>query len=289
VKFQVARALFKIGTDADDYAVRQEIKNILLAEFEREARANGNDTAANALMELGSDAVGLLIKTLKSDSASTRAYAARFLGEIRMDARDAVPALHEALRDPDENVRRWAAKSLGKYAGEAKEAVPSLAKILDGPDSYFDLGLAVAEALGEIGPQAEAAIPSLVQELDHPNLRVRISCTNALREIGPAASNQLTEAGVPALISALESHDPTVRRNAAICLGTMGPQAEAAIPALIDALGKGSACESAWALGEIGPTGKTAVRALTKSLESDDLGLPKHAYQALAKITGRAS
>ena len=60
---------------------------------------------------------------------------------------------------------------------------------------------------------------------------LRSKAVSALERIGPAA-----EAAVPALNEALQDDDSGVRSKAASALGRIGPAAKAAVPALIEAL-----------------------------------------------------
>ena len=78
------------------------------------------------------------------------------------------------------------------------------------------------------------------------------------------------------------------RRSAARKLGRFGPAAEAAVPALVAALGDESrwvSVQAAEALGKIGPAATAAVPALEKALK--DPAMTYVAEKALARITGQ--
>lgn len=79
---------------------------------------------------------------------------------------------------------------------------------------------------------------------------------------------------MPALVRALKSNDVYLRREAALALRDIGPDAKEAVPALIEALKLGN-CDTAWfsaeALGNIGSDAKEAVPALIECLDVHDL------------------
>lgn len=86
-----------------------------------------------------------------------------------------------------------------------------------------------AMALGRIGFAAVQPLAFELQRCTDPEVRFQI--TSALAFIGPEA-----EAAVPQLIEALQDESVMVRRGAARALGQIGPGAAPAIPELIQAL-----------------------------------------------------
>jgi len=96
--------------------------------------------------------------------------------------------------------------------------------------------------------------------------------------IGPEA-----KAAVPALVKALGDSDTGVLYCVARALGKIGPEAKAAVPALVKTLGDSDPIvrvNATWALGEIGPDAKDAVPALVKALDGADA----HAMRAAAAL-----
>jgi len=92
---------------------------------------------------------------------------------------------------------------------------------------------------------------------------------------------------LPHLIAALAHEDAALRQMAEEILGTLGPAAREAVPALA----KGLTDEGKWvpetcanALGNIGPAAKSAIPALSKAADSKDERLAAAAKEALAKI-----
>src|SRR5207247_532376 len=114
---------------------------------------------------------------------------------------------------------------------------------------------------------------------------VRVSVAEALGSFGPAA-----KPAVPAMIEAYtKSRDPNWgnRSRFILALGALGPAAKAAVPMLIEAL-KDREVESrpavAKALGKIGPDAKAAIPALTEALKDEYRFVGVNAAVALVKI-----
>lgn len=156
-----------------------------------------------------------------------------------------------------------------------------------GDDRVIDL-IASFGALHEKDREAAAiaasslgppAIPALVDALRHCNPSVREQAALALGRMGPAAS-----AIIPDLIASLDDESSSVRKKAAAALGAFGPAAKAAIPHLIRLLGKdfdGALEESALALAAIGPA---SVAPLIRLLGHRVGSTRGHAALALGKI-----
>jgi HEAT repeat protein len=213
-----------------------------------------------------------LIKELADQDGFTRWNAARkLLACFRAEAAPAVPALSKLLKDPDSDVRRKAALALGVIGPEGKRAAPVLMEILkdddallDHPAAAFALGRlgqhgavavpvlvgalraesdltrgAAAAALGQIGPRARAAQPALRRALRDASQDVRTCGALALLQTG----SQSREA-IPVLVAALRFKDikdmneidARLIRRVIRTLGSMGPFAKEAVPALLPLL-----------------------------------------------------
>ena len=124
----------------------------------------------------------------------------------------------------------------------------------------------------------ERRVQQLIQNLRSFVSKDRLYASGSLRAIGPAA-----EAAVPALIEALKDEDSNVRGSAADALGKIGP---AAVPALIEALrdDDSDVRYTAAALARIGPAAEAAVPALIEALKHDDSIVRFNAAYALGKI-----
>jgi hypothetical protein len=85
------------------------------------------DTGSRGLIEMGTEAVPILVQALENEDPRMRVYAARTLYHIGgPEAAEAIPALIQALEDEDQGVRRVAAEALVKITdqdfGEDKSA-----------------------------------------------------------------------------------------------------------------------------------------------------------------------
>jgi HEAT repeat protein len=184
----------------------------------------------------------------------------------------AAPALIETLRnDAEPEVRGAAARALAYLAVDIKAATAALIDALEdratyhgaaetGPGPYFPPTVCrdAAVALGQL--RAKEAVVPLAQVLGDCDPGTGAAVADALFQIGPEA-----KAAVPALVKAVE-HDNDQFRFAAIrALGSIGPDADAAVPALarlLESQKKYNRILAAGALGEIGPAAKTAIPLL---------------------------
>ena len=135
--------------------------------------------------------------------------------------------------------------------------------------------LALAEcggwAQGSADAQVAAQVQQQIQRLGSQDANVRYVAASALGTMGPDAKE-----AVPALITVFRRDtDANVRYLAAAALGFIGPGAKEAVPALITALAMDKdpdqdlRGEAAIALGGIGPGAKEALPALITALAKD--------------------
>jgi len=126
-------------------------------------------------------------------------------------------------------------------------------------------------------------IRRLIRDLKLPDARDREHAAKALWEIGPAA-----EAALPALIEALRDENwpvGPVGVYVANALGMIGPAAKAAVPALVQALEEGNENlrhSAALALGRIALGAEVAVPALIKRLKDESIRVRATSSAALA-------
>jgi HEAT repeat protein len=96
-----------------------------------------------------------------------------------------------------------------------------------------------------------------------------------------------SDSTIDTLITDLQDPDQIVRIHAATILGSMGEDAEPAVPALINLLENGDIYDrrlAAMTLGEIGPAAEDAIPALLAAVDDEDEGLAKMAEEALEQI-----
>lgn len=132
-------------------------------------------------------------------------------------------------------------------------------------------------------PTPPNTLPELIKVLSGPNDEARIGAARVLGSMGPEA-----EAAVPALTKALYTEGPyDVRQAAAWALGEIGPAAKSAVPALIVVLLTDfvhARRAAALALGKIGDT--AAIPSLAQSLKDEDSGVSIQAAEAISMMTG---
>jgi HEAT repeat protein len=126
-------------------------------------------------------------------------------------------------------------------------------------------------------------ITPLIEKLTVADPRIRRTAADALVKIGPPA--------LPALITALQSADVTLRWTAASVLGDLGSDAAEAAPILALALQDPDSQVRLYAiiaLGNIGPAAATAIPELTQALQDNDPIVRVYAPLALRKMGGAA-
>ena len=136
-----------------------------------------------------------------------------------------------------------------------------------------------AAALGALGPAGRAAMPALFVALGDRSEFVRASAARALARLETKADD------VPRLVEALGSADGYVLAFAAWSLGNLGAAAQAAVPALAQALSRDDTnAVVAAALARIGPAAAGAVSVLVDALRSENPDRRWRAARTLGRI-----
>lgn len=177
----------------------------LVQRLSAEDNAGARNSAIEALVQIGSAAVGPLLPLLGTGDPDVRKFAVDILGDIRDSG--AVPGLLERLKDADENVRVAAAEALGKLRD--RRAVEALIACLSADDQSW-LDYAAAEALGEIGDSR--ALGPLMAALERSSLREPV--LESLGKIGNANT-------LPPLISGLADPLRIVREVSVVALAAV--------------------------------------------------------------------
>jgi HEAT repeat protein len=265
-------------------------------------------SAAYALGAFGPQASGAqddLRKALQDKDTSVRQNAAWALGQIGEEAGATVAALCKCLNDKDTLVRRDAASALGSMgkagtaAGESliglvksepdevvkKTALDSLShlagpehqkyaqgleSLLDSKDPEIALGTAIVLArIG--GEEASRAVDVLRQALKNPDAQKQEMAAAALASLGAIAAPAMHD-----LANTLNNADNAtiVRRNAALAIAHIGPEAKPVVPALVRAINSSAPLEvrqfAAEALGQMKyPAIAAGLPAILEIIEKD--------------------
>jgi HEAT repeat protein len=211
------------------------------------------------------------VAALKDDEPKERRQAALMLGEVGAGKESptaetkrplVIAALVAALGDSDGFVRKCAATSLLMYPKETTVAGDrSNIECLLGAlrDDEVVVRRAAARGLWQAGAAAKEAqgVTALTESLSDQDDFVRAYAARALARIGPDA-----EAAVPRLLQSLRNdEDRDVRKLAAKTLGLIGPKA-------------------------IGPLLPDVVEALSAALKGDPPGLREYAARSLGQLGG---
>jgi HEAT repeat protein len=247
------------------------------------------------------------VKELLTGDQIDRVSASMRLGEIGPPA---IPALLDLLDRRVEGIGYLVASALGDMGAKAAAAVPHLIALLGHSDK--DTRLGAAQALGEIGARPELSVPALQKATSDPEANVRVAAKAALarfrntdvtddliRALETGLQNekyrvlelfkdtpQLAKAHILAVIAAVEDPDRLISGRAVDLLGTLGPDAGPAVPALIRRLGVGDGLRKGRVirtLGQIGPAAKDAVPRLVGFLGQTKVALDPETAAVIAK------
>ena len=264
--------------------------------------------AAQTLRRIGPQAVGAvpdLARMLGRGGIDVKQEAALALAEMP-DASAAAKQLAAALTDRNSMVRAAVVRALGR-TGTA--TLPQLTELL----GHEERGVRVsaAAALGQIGPDAGGAAGALVAVLrseyaltmekykDITSKDIHYSRIRHAMDGHPVigAVGRLGPAAVGALSECLESDDAELARWVAESLRRIGPDAAAAVPALLGAWKKEAGQAWEWtsvrnqlagALGAIGPAADPAIPLIAECFRSRDRFAVRPCAYALAAIGPKA-
>ena len=173
------------------------------------------------------------------------------LVRIDPEGQQCVSALIAALKHRDSYVVEAAAECLGLLGPRAAASVPALTELVTRgfkePSANSNPRASAAKALRRIGPAARPSIPALVAALKDQPGQVDDETVRAVVETLSSFGAEAKSA-VGVLIDILKSHgryqehfyvgvrEWSVRTATALALGQIGPDAEAAIPILREAM-----------------------------------------------------
>ncbi len=262
--------------------------------------------AARALGYCGrpaEEALPDLIEALRQDDPAVVQAVGETLVKIGPAA---LPPLRKALEDPNFQVRQRAAQIAGAFGPNARRLSGELAALT--LDSNLEVRSAAESAILQIG---EPAIPEVARLLRQKNVATRQSAASLLGRLGVPASPALVRAlrqdengsvraaaatalgtirppktgTVQALIDTLKDFDDTARTAAIVALGSLGPEAKAAIAPLIQVALKDSEPlikqRAAQALEAIGPGSQESLPGLVDNMKSPDGGIRRASVLAI--------
>jgi HEAT repeat protein len=234
---------------------------------------------------------------LKKGGNKSACAAAERLGSLGPKGKDAAPVLREALASEKPAIRVSAARALAHIGTSNEKATAILIEDLKRSDASTWDQMRTVWALGNIRSYAKEIVPALLECLD-PLADMRA----ARRRYLPGLPDYTLEMEIDYRLDGYENRSigldrfrGDVEACAIVTLGRLGPNAKAAIPALIRRLQDPDAdlshrCLAAEALGRMGPAGKVAVPNLVRVLKDDDNDPVVQAYaaEALGNIGGDA-
>lgn len=289
VRCQAAAALEQLGPRA-----KAAVPALIDAMDEADSNIR-NRNYIDALWNIGPAAVPRLIEALTDKRANVRAGAAVALGQLGREDPRCLPALIAARKDDAPVVRRWVIWALGAIDPPSKEAVQALAEALQDQDLKVrghaaSMLFSLATYRRSEGVALSVAIPGLLKAARSDDIHIRCEALRTLGAIGPR-----DRAVFPTVIEGLGDKEPQVVAMAVFGVRSMGPDARAAVPALVKLLQAKDVKvdpDSLYprqlaiiALGEMGPAAKEAVPVLIEVFRADsDLGLRHEAVSALTRI-----
>jgi HEAT repeat protein len=172
----------------------------------------------------------LMIASLKDTNVVIRRGAAAALAGLVPEQPEALAALREALKDIDPGVRMNALAALAALGERSRPAMADVIVCLN--DSNDGVCMFATRTLAAMKADAKTALKPLLAVLTGGRIvEVKREAAAAIGSMGSTAAK-----AVPALKTALQDSNPSLRGVAAIALGQIGPSAEPAVPSLIKLL-----------------------------------------------------
>jgi HEAT repeat protein len=196
-----------------------------------------------------------------------------------------LPEMEKWLSQTNTPARRSALYALGLLGEGAEEGVPALLSAL-GETNRVSRQLAV-QSLMFLGPKASAAVPQLTELLGTAENRANHPYQSVAYALGAIGSNAAP--ALPALRELFRSETNQNGRTAlAVALCQIDAQQDEALAFLVERLHDTREARRQWAaaanLGRIGPNAAAAVPALLETLDSPQIQVAMSAVDALQKI-----
>jgi HEAT repeat protein len=132
--------------------------------------------------------------------------------------------------------------------------------------------------------RGQDAVAFLARQMESKDTIIQVKAVRALRQMG--TSFTASDIGLAALCAALNHPDDELCEIAEGALGDLGPQAKAAVPALIKSVSGRTDINGVWALGRIGPDAKAALPVLESKLRQETGRERVYAAGAVLEIGG---
>jgi HEAT repeat protein len=265
VRVKAAVALFRID--------RQQAKNVvpILCEGAKKGSAAERIQIIQLLGQMGPDAKDAcvtLLETLSESDLNLRNLASFALTQIG-DA--ALPVLKDGLAHKDPGMRQQAAEALGRMGLRAKDATPALKERLKDDDGMTRVK--AAQALWFIDRQADVAVPALGEAMKDKDVAVRRAASLALFGLFPRPKETL-----PIFTAAMKDEDAQTRVHAAHAVWQINHKADEVMPVFIEVVKNEkehalALNQTLTALNELGPEAKAAVPALVEQLKAPNNNL----------------
>jgi HEAT repeat protein len=242
-------------------------------------------SAVYALGQIGPSAaaaVPRLRELLNGTDEWTRLQAAGALIRIQPPAPDAMKWFLDGLTSTNSMVRTWSVRYFPDDESTRSFIMPVLIEALSGTNrTLASSALARLQSMDITAKQE--ALPAVIASFQFGSTYIRCAAAGIVREIGPAARH-----AVPSLIGVLAAQPDTPHLFAMEALASIGSEAHAAIPALLDVSGRraGSIVSSGHiehALRQIGPPTETELPAILESLRHTNADVRRLAMDCLCR------
>lgn len=238
-----------------------------LKSLQYDSAAEVRAEAVRSLPVLGHEALPLLVKVAKGESADVEKAAVETIGAqaSKLGVSAAAAALEQIVKGARPSTRRAAIDALGRLA-EAKPglAAGALGRLVH--DKIAEVRADAAGALGDVLAHGGKEAVSALKAAGHdPDAATRKRAAGAL---GRAGKGPLGAQAARALASFAADPDPSVRAEAATAMGALGPAGREAGAALVALVGDKDASVRAAArraAREIGPGAADLDRVLLAS------------------------
>jgi hypothetical protein len=177
--------------------------------------------AAKAIRQMGTNSLPTLLTMLGSEDSQFK--------KALQGLADKQSLLHFEFIEAS-NWRNLAEAAIYVLGPIAAPAIPQLIEMLSATNA--DIRGGSAGALGSIHSQEDIVVPALTNALKDPSIEVRRSAEWALWIFGKLEGKK-TDLVIAVLVAQLDSKDPWEFGGVCALLGTLGPQARSAWPALM--------------------------------------------------------